>query len=471
MKWTIRIELTPDGNEPITYDISTITRPIADLSPEQIGLTLEEGQQLLRRVQIQMISSQAHAYALCRRPCVDCGRPKRIKDTRTKCIQTVFGAFRFRGRRYRACGCREHPDGFRQDFPLGEIIPRRTTPEVRYLFAELGAAMPYRAASRVLRTCGFGDVRASHMAIRRHTLEIGRELEAQRLDAACGQSPENPDAASSLVVGIDDTYVKHRERLTARQFQVTAGRVERNGKLGARFVFVSSNRDWTASLFDGFLLQQGMKSSTSMRVVTDGDDGLRNFVQRSSPRAMESQLDWFHIGMRLELLRKAVVMPTTYQEYLQDPHASEPIQSRVSRLRNALWRGKSWRALFEFAWMRRDIDQWATEHPGRCTQSVRRAKQVIKEFRQYVCGNRRSVPDFAKQRAAGHRISTAHVESVMNHLVNHRLSKRQQMRWSPEGAHYLLQVRAELLNGTLTDAYRIANPRFRGPSEFSYAGS
>jgi hypothetical protein len=40
----------------------------------------------------------------------------------------------------------------------------------------------------------------------------------------------------------------------------------------------------------------------------------------------------------------------------------------------------------------------------------------------------------------------------MNHLVNHRLSKKQQTRWSPEGAHYLLQVRAELLNGTLPDA-------------------
>jgi hypothetical protein len=73
-----------------------------------------------------------------------------------------------------------------------EIIPRRTTPEVRYLFAELGARMPYRAASKVLRICGFGDIRASHMAI---------------------------------------------------------------------------------------------------RVVTDGDDGLRNFVQRSSPRPMDSQLD------------------------------------------------------------------------------------------------------------------------------------------------------------------------------------
>jgi hypothetical protein len=40
-----------------------VTRPIADLSPKQIGLTLEEGQQPLRGIQVQIIGSQAHAYA------------------------------------------------------------------------------------------------------------------------------------------------------------------------------------------------------------------------------------------------------------------------------------------------------------------------------------------------------------------------------------------------------------------------
>jgi hypothetical protein len=467
MMWKIRLELTPDDNPPISYEIGTITRPIADLAPEQIGMTLEEGQQLLRQVQVQIISSQAHAYALCRRHCARCGSSKRIKDVRTKCVQTVFGAFRFRGRRYRSCQCLAQEDGYCQEFPLGEIIARRTTPEVRYLFAELGARLPYRAASEILNVCGFGNMRASHMAIRRHTLALGRALETQRLDAAGGQCAYPPETARSIVVGIDDTYIKHREPLVTRQFQVTAGRLERDGKLGARFVFVSSNPGWTDSFFDGFLLQQGMKKDTAMRVVTDGDDGLRNFVQRASPRPMESQLDWFHIGMKLELLRKCVVMPVSYQEYLNDPRAFDPIQRRVSRLRDALWRGKSWQALLQFAWLRADIDRWATQHPGRCADSVRRAKRVIKEVRYYVCGNRRSLPNFAKQRVAGHRISTAHVESVMNHLVNHRLSKRQQMRWSRSGAHNLLQVRAELLNGTLTDAYRATHPRFRKKSDFT----
>ena len=87
--------------------------------------------------------------------------------------------------------------------------------------------------------------------------------------------------------------------------------------------------------------------------------------------------------------------------------------------------------------------------------SLARVTRAIDEFQGYVGGNRRSVPSFAKARAARRRISTAHVESVMNHLINHRMSKKQQMRWSPAGAHSLLQGRVERLNGTLLDRFRV----------------
>jgi hypothetical protein len=60
------------------------------------------------------------------------------------------------------------------------------------LYAELGARMPYRAASKVLKTCGFADMRASHMAIRRHTVAIGWELEAQRLELTDAHHAVNP---------------------------------------------------------------------------------------------------------------------------------------------------------------------------------------------------------------------------------------------------------------------------------------
>jgi hypothetical protein len=47
----------------------------------------------------------------------------------------------------------------------------------------------------------------------------------------------------------------------------------------------------------------------------------------------------------------------------------------------------------------------------------------------------------------GHMISSSRAEGTVNHLVNARMNKRRQIRWSPRGAHHVLQVRAAVLNG------------------------
>ena len=43
--------------------------------------------------------------------------------------------------------------------------------------------------------------------------------------------------------------------------------------------------------------------------------------------------------------------------------------------------------------------------------------------------------------------------------------KKQQMRWSPQGAHLLLQVRTRVLNDTLTSDYRRWYPGFTHTQE------
>ena len=48
---------------------------------------------------------------------------------------------------------------------------------------------------------------------------------------------------------------------------------------------------------------------------------------------------------------------------------------------------------------------------------------------------------------AGLRIATSSAESAVNSLVNARMNKRRQMRWSPHGAHRVLQVRAAVIDG------------------------
>jgi hypothetical protein len=45
------------------------------------------------------------------------------------------------------------------------------------------------------------------------------------------------------------------------------------------------------------------------------------------------------------------------------------------------------------------------------------------------------------------------VESAVNQVISKRMVKRQQMRWSPRGAHLLLQVRTRVLNEELRSTF------------------
>jgi hypothetical protein len=63
-------------------------------------------------------------------------------------------------------------------------------------------------------------------------------------------------------------------------------------------------------------------------------------------------------------------------------------------------------------------------------------------------------------RSSSQAISTAFVESTVNQVISKRMVKKQQMRWSPRGAHLLLQIRTRVLNDTLTGDYRRWYPNF-----------
>ena len=231
MQWTLKLEFTPDGGETVVHEIGSITRPIADLEPEEIGLTLAEGHGLVRDIERRMISDQIHIYTLCFRRCAHCGQRQPFKDVRTKCVLTMFGAYRFRGRRIRLCRCQIDRGCTALFLPLGHLIPRRTTPEIRHLFAQLGARMPYREASRIMQMFGFGSGQAGRMTVWRHTVAAGRRIECDQL-AAVKDGADRRSSVQRLLIGIDDTYIRHRQRDASRQIQVTAGRFERDGKLG-----------------------------------------------------------------------------------------------------------------------------------------------------------------------------------------------------------------------------------------------
>ena len=68
-------------------------------------------------------------------------------------------------------------------------------------------------------------------------------------------------------------------------------------------------------------------------------------------------------------------------------------------------------------------------------------------MRGYVRANEAFIPNYGERYRYGEPISTAFVESGINQVISKRFVKKQQMRWTKRGAHLLLQVRTQQLNG------------------------
>jgi hypothetical protein len=70
--------------------------------------------------------------------------------------------------------------------------------------------------------------------------------------------------------------------------------------------------------------------------------------------------------------------------------------------------------------------------------------RALEEFATYIDNNAGAIVNYGERRRCGGRISTGFVESTINQLVAKRFVKKQQMRWTPRGAHLLLQVRVQV---------------------------
>ena len=80
-----------------------------------------------------------------------------------------------------------------------------------------------------------------------------------------------------------------------------------------------------------------------------------------------------------------------------------------------------------------------------------------------------AIPNYADRHRHGEPIATGFVESAVNQVVSKRLVKRQQMRWTLNGAHRLLQVRVRVLNQQLRGNFERWHPELERFFQANYA--
>jgi hypothetical protein len=92
---------------------------------------------------------------------------------------------------------------------------------------------------------------------------------------------------------------------------------------------------------------------------------------------------------------------------------------------------------------------------------------ALREQNSYLTGQSDWLVNYAERHGAGLWAGKALTEATANFLVNRRMNKPQQMRWSRRGADRLLQVRCAVYNGNLGTGpgqrFQLANDHHSSP--------
>ena len=169
-------------------------------------------------------------------------------------------------------------------------------------------------------------------------------------------------------------------------------------------------------------------------------------------------LDWYHIAMRLQHAKLAgggLVDDTS-----GGVAAKDFIVEQVERLHWRIWSGKAKNARVTLGRIRAAMHVFKDEAGDRGTStSADKLWHALRKIYACLTGQSDWLVNYAKRYRAGLRVGTSIAEGMANFLVNRRMSKRQQMRWSCRGADAVLQIRCAIYNGTLGTGFgHLFNP-------------
>lgn len=450
MKVTIRVEITTDWDETETFEIGQLERPYRQLEPDKVGLSLAEGKDLLHRLQQVVVAAQAEEVCLLRRFCTRCHRFLELKDRRIRKVDTVFGTVSFRSARIVCCPC-ESPLQLEYPYsPMTEFVPERATEELLSLEARLSAQMPYRQVVTMLRE--FLPVRETlnHVTVRNRALRVGERIEAVQ-PAACLA----PKGETEWTLTIDGGFVRGRRKSECSSFEVLTGRLSARGQTSRVFAFVRKRLPDIVDRLTTLVKATTGSDQPKLSVITDGANGLQSIACRL-PFSPTPVLDWFHISMRVRYLEQ--IIKGIHAQTETEKAARSVLISRVDKLRWCFWHAKLEKAKDKMQGILLLCRVIVPETPG-VVESLAQLDYRTRELVEYVEANGGSTIDYGARHRRGKPISTATAESAVNQVLNQRMCKRQQMRWSPTGVHLLAQVRCAVINGDLRERLEVFRRR------------
>ena len=446
MQWVLKLEKIIDDKVASRLTVARLKFPDFINTSADIGLRLDDAKRILSCTQSVIVTDQFADFATQRRQCADCGLICRLKDYRPRTFDTVFGQVNVKRARFSCPHCGLQP----------QVKLERATPEFDFIRVKLAAHMPYRVAGDVLRMLTPAQAGVGPSTIRNRVETVAEQMDHGAEQRSVCDSGDF-EYASALTLGLDHGFIRSNKPELTRHHHVLVGTVSSSS---TRQVFAGVQADTPESVHNLIrikLHECGYSVDTDLTVLTDGELGLSELCRETTDSDNVPILDWFHIAMRLQHLKQyAAGLSRRVKTHRE---AQIAIQEELEKLHWRLWNGRTdsvEKSIAKLSSSIRRFRHYMKPHQ-KLRESHRKLWVMLVELKRYIRNNDSRVVDYNKRQRAGQPISTALVESSVNSLVNMRMNKRRQMRWSAAGADRLLRVRFALINGELSGTSSITN--------------
>ena len=453
MRIKIYAEIEMMGQPTRIAEISNINRqPLT--SEITLGLTLQEAKKITNEIQQVMTKMQIKEFIAKQQSCTNCNEKHTIDGYHDLIYRTLFGKLILKSPRLKKCKCEANK---RISFsPLANLLIDRTAPELSYLEAKWVSLMSYGLTVNLLEEVLPINVNSSsafnnaYKVADRLEQELGKEQWAF-IDDSETTREKLPKPGLPIAVGIDGGYIHAREdqHCKAGCFEAIVGKSLQEGQEPKRFGFVSKYDTKPKRRLYEMLKGQGMQMNQEVIFLSDGAENIRELQNYLNPNA-EHILDWFHITMRITVM-KQIVKGLTNKELKKD------CGKELDSIKWYLWHGNIFHALISIEDLsdKLYIDE---DDEGSCfsaneKDTITKLSNLLGDFCTYIENNRNLIANYGIKYYCGDVISTSFAESAVNEIVSKRMVKKQQMQWTKKGAHLLLQLRIKNLNHELRDQF------------------
>jgi hypothetical protein len=311
-----------------------------------LGLTLAEAKAILAGTQKTMVDRQITDYLIQQACCPHCGRRRLRKGHHILVYRTPFGKLRLRSLRLYHCVCQ--PQSTRTFSPLAHLLSERTAPELLYLESKFASLMSYGLSVQLLQEVLPIEDAINAATVRNHAHAVGQRIDAELgdeqvffIDGSERDWEQLPRPDTPLMVGLDGGYIHSCAQRSRKHgwFEVIGGKSVTDNGAFKRFAFVKNYDEKPKRRVFELLKSQGMQSNQQVTFLSDGGDTVRDLQLYLNPNA-QYLLDWFHLTMRLTVMRQMAKGLGAAGTELREIALKE-----LERIEWFLWHGNVFRAL------------------------------------------------------------------------------------------------------------------------------